>query len=52
MGNTLAWLDEVLEFDFGSEKDLLDMLTSFEVAISECEKTADEAHYPEGSWRR
>ena len=30
-------------------KDLLDMLTSCEVAISECEKTADEAHYPEGS---
>ena len=38
MASTLARLIKVLEFDFGSESDLLNRLTSFEVAVEEARK--------------
>ena len=41
MESTLARLIKVLEFDFGQWQDLLDRMTSLEVAVEAFEKTAD-----------
>jgi hypothetical protein len=43
MGNTLARLMKILEFNFGADGDFLDKLASFEGMIEEYEKSAGEA---------
>ena len=42
MGSTLARLIKALEFDFGSQSDLLNTLTSFKLAVEDNEKAANE----------